>query len=74
MLPIADFLMVKGSVVMLCTGSNGIVLWGIGLDDDPPGTGAPPRPPRHLAKELKAAFTGAKVREVEDCVSGDYSH
>ena len=72
--PIIDFLLVKGNIVMSCTGSNGVMLRRICLDDDLSWTGAPPRSPRYLANELEGAFTSTKVREMKDGVSGDYSH
>ena len=69
---VAYFLVVESSVVMPGTGRNGLVLRGIGLDNDPPWTGATPCPARHLAKKLEGAFAGTKVRKVEDRGGGDY--
>jgi len=66
--------MVKGSIVMPCTGGNGVVLRSVGLGNNLSRAGTPPRPTGYLAEELKGAFASTKVWEMEDSISGDYSH
>jgi len=70
----ADFSLIQSGVVMLCCHRNGIMLRGIGLNNNPPRVGTAPRPPCYLAKELKGALTGTEVRKMKNGIGRDYPY
>lgn len=52
---------VEGVVVVLCCGSDGVVFWGIGLDDSLSSVFSSSCSSRYLAEELKGALAGSEV-------------
>lgn len=72
--PMGNFLTVERGIVVLCCTSNGVMLWGVCLDNGSSWAGPAASPSGYLAEKLKGAFTGAKIRKVKDGIGGDYPH
>ena len=63
----------SGGVV--CLGAGDAVVPGVvGLDDDLPGLGSASGASGHLCEQLKRAFAGAEIRQVESQVREQHPH
>jgi len=47
---VTNFLLIEEGIVMFSGGLNGIVLWRVGLNDNPPPQRATPGSPGHLTQ------------------------